>query len=390
MAAVVVIAFWVLALLALGLASAQLATAWRVRGFHRPIDSDVPTERPPLSLLVPLKGAAPGLRGRLERALAALRPGDELLLAVETTDDPAHAVGAALRAAHPTRRVSVVLSGPSGTRMGQQHNLAAALPHATHELVAFMDDDVELEGPVLDEGARIAGAPGAGAAFALPYVAGRGPLGGGIVAAYTNYAFSPAMGALALQGAPKFLVGGLWVVARRALAAAGGLEAHTQTVSDDAALGRALHAAGFRNRALRRPVRLAHEPLDLAGGVRQLLTWLTLLRAEGAALYLVVALAWNPLAIGLAAGLVGWAAPALPAATAAAAVGLVALARVLAVLALDRTVYRALPRGRYLATALLYEALLAPWLFLAAAGRREVVWRGRRYRIGRGGAIVDR
>jgi ceramide glucosyltransferase len=384
-----VIAFWVLALLALGLASAQLATAWRVRGFHRPIDSDVARERPPLSLLVPLHGAAPGLRARLEGALAALRPTDELLLAVETSADPAYAVAEALRSAHPGRRLAIVLSGPAGARMGKQHNLAAALPRAAHELVAFMDDDVELDGPVLDEGARTAGAPGAGAAFALPYAAGRGPVGGAIVAAYTNYAFSPAMGALALQGAPKFLIGGFWVVARPALDAAGGLEAQTRTVSDDAALGRALHAAGFRNRALRRPVRLAHEPLDLAGGVRQLLKWLTLLRAEGAALYLVVALAWNPLAIGVAAGLVGWAAPALPPATVAAAVGLVALARVGAVLALDRTVYRAVPRGRYLAITLLHEALLAPWLFLAAAGRREVDWRGRRYRIGRGGAIVE-
>jgi hypothetical protein len=37
---------------------------------------------------------------------------------------------------------------------------------------------------------------------------------------------------------------------------------------------------------------------------------------------------------------------------------------------------------------LVYEALLAPWLFLGAAFRRDVVWRGRRYRLGAGGTIT--
>jgi len=367
------LAFWALASFAVAVASLQLATAWRFRGFYRPIDSDVPSERPPISLIAPLSGDAPGLASRLVGLLGATRPGDQLLLAVETAGDPAHALAQRLRRDQPERDIEVVLAGEAGRRMGKPHALAAALPRASHELLAFVDDDVELEAAVLDEGARTAGptvSGGVGAAFALPYYAGSGPLGGGLVAAYTNYAFVPNMGAVALQGAPRFIVGGFWVTTRLALAAAGGLEPHTRTVRYDAAIGRALHAAGYRNRPLRRTVRLAHESLGPAAGARHVLQRLTLLRAEGLPLYLFVAASWNPLAWALAAGLAGWAAPAVPTALAAGVVGVVAVARSGVVLALNGSAYRALPRARFLGVTLAYEALVAPWLFvLAAFGR---------------------
>src|SRR5690606_17403853 len=89
-------------------------------------------ERPPISVLVPLKGAAPGLRGRLERLLAAGRPTDQFVFAMESTDDPAHAVCLAIREEHPGRDIAIAVSGPPGERMGKQHNLAAAATVAKH------------------------------------------------------------------------------------------------------------------------------------------------------------------------------------------------------------------------------------------------------------------
>jgi cellulose synthase/poly-beta-1,6-N-acetylglucosamine synthase-like glycosyltransferase len=386
------IAFLVLANLALVTAVLQLGTTLRVRRYYRPIDSDVPAERPPVSVLVPLTGAAAGVEARLERLVAVTRPSDQLLFAVEAEDDPAHAVAVAVRRRHPARDIGIVLSGPAGERLGKQHDLAAAFPCATHALVAFMDDDVELDGPVLDEGARLAGAPGAGAAFALPYRAGRGAvgaaIGGNIVAAYANYGFVPTMASLASHGAPRFIMGSFWVTTRAALDAAGGLEPHTRTVRDDAALGRALRKAGRRNRPLRRPVRLAQEPLGLVDCARQVLSWLTLLRAEGLGVYLWIAWAWNPLALAIAAGLVGWVAPFVADQVAGGLVGAVAATRAGSVLLLNRSVYKALPRTRFVGTTLTYEALLAPALFLIAAFRRHVTRHGRRYRIGPGGTIV--
>src|SRR5690606_11010126 len=150
----VLVAFWVLAAAALALAVLQLVVALRLRTSLRPSGTR-PAKghgaRPPVSVLVPLKGAPAGLEFRLRRLLANLDEADQLVLAMETEDDPAHAVARALQEGHPDRDVTVVLSGPAGERMGKQHNLAAALPHARHEVLAFADDDVHVERAHLEE-----------------------------------------------------------------------------------------------------------------------------------------------------------------------------------------------------------------------------------------------
>lgn len=383
------IAFWALAALALTTAFAQFTSAWRVRRYYRPIDSDVPTERKPVSVLVALAGRARGRDERLGALVRATREGDQLLLALETADDPAHGAATDLRRAHPERDIAIVLAGPAGARQHKQHALAAALPHAVHALVAGMDEDVELEGPNVDEGVRLAGVPNAGAVFAIPYYAGSGRPGGALVAAYANYGFGPAMASLAIQGAPRFILGSFWVAQRHALEVAGGFEPHARSLSDDVSIGRALHATGRRNRPMRRPVRLAYPPLHLAAGAHQVRTSLTLLRARGGGLFGVIAIAWNALALALSATLIAAATPSVTAASAAATVASVVVLRTAAVVVLNRGVYRALGRARFLASTLLYEALVAPWLYALAAFRRDVVWRGRHYRIGSGGVITD-
>lgn len=388
------IPFWVLATLTVTLAFTQLRTATRVRGYYRPIDSDVASERPPVTVLVALTRDAPGLARRLDALVQATRAGDlthlgdQLLLALESADDPAHAVAQQVRRAHPTRDIGIVLAGPTGAGLGERRQLSAALAHANHALLAFMADDVELERANLDEGIRLASVAGAGAVFAFPYYAGDGPLGGGLVAAYNNYGFVPTMASLASQGAPRFLIDGLWVTTRTALDVAGGLERHTRSLNPDATIGEAMRAAGRRNRPMRRPVRRAHPALAPLDGVHDVLERLTQLRAQGAVLYAMMALSWNPLALALVAGLVGWATPGIAGAVAAAVVGVTVLLRSSAVMLLNRGVYRALPRTRYLASTLLFEAALAPWLVVLAGLRRHVVRRGRRYRIGSGGEIV--
>ena len=388
------IPFWVLATLAVTLAFTQLRTAAQVRGHYRPIDSDVPSERPPVTVLVPLRRDTPGLARRLDALVRATRAGDlthlgdQLLLALESVDDPAHAVAQDVRRAHPTREIGIVLAGPPGERLGERHQLAVALTHANHALLAFMADDVELERANLDEGIRLASVPGAGAVFAIPYYAGNGPLGGGVVAAYNNYGFVPTMASLATRGAPRFLIDGLWVTTRTALDVAGGLERHTRSLHADAAIGEAMRAAGRRNRPMRRPVRRVHAALGPLDGVRHVLERLTLLRAQGAVLYAMMALSWNPLALALVAGLVGWATPGIAAGIAVGVVGVTVALRCSGVVLLNRGVYRRLPRTRYLASTLLFEAAVAPWLVVLAGFRRHVVRGGHRYRIGAGGEIA--
>lgn len=384
--------FWLFAVLtALTVLALLGSTARVVRGYGslargRGRDRAPDDDRPPMSVLVPLKGAAPGLSGRLERLLSAGRPNDQFVFAMEGTDDPAYAVVLTVREAHSRRDIEIALSGPAGERMGKQHNLAAAAAVAKHALVASMDDDVEIHAALLDEGARLASGTEAGVAFAMPYYLPGASSGGALVAAYTNYGFSLHMGALALRPEPKFIVGGFWVTSRAAMDEVGGFEAFTGTVSDDSAIGRAMHEAGHVNRPLATTVGLAPEQLGLVAGARHVLKWLTLLRAEGWAVFVPVALAWHPGWFGVLAAVAGSIA-GLPPLLASAPLVIAVLARIASLVALNGRAYPELAPGSYALASLAHEYLVAPWLFLLAAFRRHVVWRGRSYRIGKGGRI---
>lgn len=368
----------------------QAANGDRAAPFEHAANGDrlANDERPPISVLVPLKGAAPGLKGRLERLLAAGTRTDQFVFAMESIDDPAHAVGLAMREEHPGRDVAIAVSGPPGERMGKQHNLAAAATVAKHAVLASMDDDVELDAAHLDEGARLASGPDAGVAFAMPYYLPGASSGGALVAAYTNYGFSLHMGALALRPKPKFIVGGFWVTPRAAMDEVGGFAAFTDTVSDDSAIGRAMHEVGRVNRPLTTTVGLAPERRGLLDGARHVLKWLTLLRAEGWSVFVPVALAWHPGWFGVLAAVAGSIA-GLPALLTFTPLGIAVLARIASIASLNGKAYPALAPGSYALATLAYEFVVAPWLFLVAAFRRHVVWRGRRYRIGRGGRIRD-
>jgi hypothetical protein len=64
------------------------------------------------------------------------------------------------------------------------------------------------------------------------------------------------------------------------------------------------------------------------------------------------------------------------------------LARLASVLLLNGSVYTRLPRMRYLLPVVGYELLVAPILFGLGFFWRTLVWRGRRYRIGRLGKLL--
>jgi hypothetical protein len=224
--------------------------------------------------------------------------------------------------------------------------------------------------------------------YMLPRYRGPGPAGGTLVAIYSNLYYQLYMGAFALTRNAPFVTGGLWLMSPTARERIGGLEPFTTTVSDDAAIGRAVVAAGLRNELVPRTVSMRYEQVPLTGGVRQLLKWLTLLRAEGLGTYLAILLAWHPV---LMATLGLLATAAVPAARPALPVALVVAAAALAVrfLATAVLVRRAYP-DTGMTTALWsvpYELLAVPVLFARGLVTRSIVWRGVRYEIGRRGEI---
>jgi ceramide glucosyltransferase len=387
--------FWLFAILGgLGIlgclgASLTLLTGFRARGLPT-ADEPAPEPASSLSLIVPLKGADAQTEAHLAALVASRVDGPvEYLLAMESPDDPAHAIGRRIQARYPDRDVRIVISGPASGRMGKQHNLAAAVREARYAVIGSMDADVGVDPDTLAVGLRAVADPRIGVAYFLPIYRGLGPLGGLLVALYTNYYFSFNVGALALRTRAPLVIGALWLIRRSTLEAIGGLDQFGLTVSDDGAIGREVLAHGLRNVLIPRTVSLPYEPLVLRGGARHLLKWLTLLRAEGLAPFIVILATWHPILWSVAALIVA----ALDRDARGRYVGYGGALVVGALLArgggatlVRRRVYRTQGFGLPLLLAP-YELLAVPVLFGAAFFRRTIEWRGRFYRLGPHGAI---
>lgn len=108
---------------------------WRVRPLRQP----EPAGR--VLLILPVRGPAPQLPEVLERLLAQDWPDLRILVAVESTADPAHALAAAAAARDP--RIGVVVAGEAERRGQKVQNLLAALLHVQEAdtFVVFFDAD---------------------------------------------------------------------------------------------------------------------------------------------------------------------------------------------------------------------------------------------------------
>lgn len=341
-----------------------------------------------LSVVVPIKGVDAHTESNLDALFASRVPVPvEYLIAMESPDDPAYEVATRVQQRHPGVASSIVISGPAGSRMGKQHNLAAGFAQARHDTIASMDADVRVDPDTLAVGLEYLSQPSAGVAYFLPQYVGPGPLGGLLVALYSNYYYQLNMASLALSGNAGFITGGLWLMSGEARRRIGDLSQFGTTVSDDAAIGRAVVAAGLRTVLVPRTVRIQYENLSLAGGIRHVLKWLTLLRAEGLPTYLAIAMSWHPLLLAAVAAVVAALAGAAltPVLLAVAAVAAV---RLLSALVLHARAYgwRSVGAVAWLPS---YELLAVPVLYTRGLFARELTWGGTRYRIGRGGTILS-
>ena len=380
-----VILFWVLSGLAFMGMLGCLAAVLRVRMHCRPVDEIDRNTLPSVSMLVPIKGADDHTAAHL----TALVESDcdfpvEFLFAMETQADPAYEICRGVQQAHPEREVHILLTGAANGRMGKQHNLAGAVKQAKYEVIGAMDADVCPEPDTLRRGVLELQRTGGGTVFSLPYYSGTGRAGGLLVALYTNYYFSLYIGSLAAGELTPLTIGSMWWTTRSVLDKIGGFERFTGTVSDDAAIGKAVAEAGMRNVLSRKPVKLAFEPLSPAGGFRHLQKWVAMLRAEGLGRYLSIALTWHFVSLALLAAGAGWLAQRpLGLAVLAASI----LVRVGSVLALNGTVYRGLRRTRFALAVIGYELVVVPVLFGIGLFKRSLIWRGRKYVIGSQGRI---
>lgn len=336
----------------------------------------------PMTLIKPVKGLDDALEAGLESVVVAdPERALQLIVAMESADDPAYPVAAGFAARHPDRDVLVLITGPCREgRMGKAHNMIEALPRAKRPRVIFSDGDTEATAALV-RGTSAAFRAGYDAVFALPLHRRAPGFGGYLFQVAFNHGFSVA-GALSWYiGKFRFCAGAWMAYTRAILERSGGLEPVADAIADDFTISVRARRAGAREMLLHEYVRLQETGTGLAQTLAHIAKWAAIIR-------------WNMPAAFFCApafSLLGWAA---------------------ALLALCETSGRRLVLGRALFAAALLSRPLAglvqdylargeplPWwgyppLALSELGsagfwlsglRREIDWRGRRYRLLAGG-----
>lgn len=334
-----------------------------------------------MTLIKPVKG----LDDAMEDSFRSIVGADplktlQIIVALESEDDPATPVARAFAARHPDRDILVAITGPSGPRMGKIHNMIEALPRAKHDDVLFSDADTCITAPLLADAAR-AFAEGADAVYAMPYHAAAPGLGGLWYMIAFNHAFCVPTALSADLGQLHSFAGAFMGYRTGALSRVGGLERFQNEIADDYAVGAAARAAGLRQVLLREPVLVSETGTGTSEAFWHIAKWSSIIFWSFPAGYLLV-IAMNPVLQGWAAlGLA--AAGGRPLALPLAAVAAASLSRALVGVVQDRRVGGLrLPAWKYLS---LLVADLGALAFVPLALRRTVRWRGKVYRLSAGG-----
>lgn len=239
---IVVAATCVFSLLAV--IAAELYRAERYRTCKTPACSE--TEMPPVSVLKPLHGKDEGLAENLRSFFEQDYPAFEILLAVESADDPAADVVRELMGQYPSAAVRLVIAGPSPFPNAKVHSLRYMLAQARHDLLVMADSDVRV-GP--DFLRTIAGEMN-GANVALvtcPYRAVAGSsFWSRLEAVGLNTGFIAGVLVARMLGGMDFALGPAIATRKSDLAEIGGMDGLQPYLAEDFVMGHRLAKRGRR------------------------------------------------------------------------------------------------------------------------------------------------
>ena len=346
----------------------------------RPHAAGAPNPTTPVSVLVPLCGAEPGLYERLEALVLQDYAGAvQLVCAAADAADPALGVARALRERHPDRGIVIVADPDTQGPNRKISNLINAMQAAEHDAVVMLDSDILVGQGYLR---RVIGAleqPGVGAATNLYHGLAGHSVWAALSALSINAQFVPSViFALRFRMAdPCF--GATIAISRAFLDSLGGLAAFADRLQDDYAIGMAVRAAGREVAIVTETV--GHVCVESSAGSfldTQLRVTHTVraITPSGYAGSVIT----QPFAPAMLAAILLHNAPG------AALLALIAALRVAQTYAVQRVFD--LPPQRY--ELLPLRDLLAFAAYVAAFFTRDVVWRGERYRISTGGDLMPR
>jgi len=347
---------------------------------YRPASSAVAEAATPpaVTILKPLCGAEAGLYECLRSFCAIDHPQAQIVFGVHDASDPAVAVVARLQREFHNRDIALAVDPRLHGANRKVSNLINMLALARHDIVIVSDSDVLIEPDTVSRVLAPFADDRVGAVTCLYRAAPRGDAPSRFGAMFIDGWFLSSAVVDATLNKVRYCYGPLTAVRRDALARIGGFEALADRLADDYALGQLVDGAGYR-------VVLSDCVVETAVAetwrslVSHELRWGRTVRICRPWQHVMAVVMWSlPLAALTLAGPVWLALPGFGAP--------------LALRLLLHGVTRRRFGVRYAAPIWLVplRELMCFAVWAASLAGRDVVWRGRTFRVDRGGALVPK
>ena len=273
-------------LIALGL---LLVWVWAFYALQRlairqQVEPQSPSNYPTLTVIRPIKGVDTGLRENVIAGFEDQYPGAlETLFVFDDDEDPAVRIVREVieerKAQGLFAEAEILFSGqPPRNRTGKLNAMIQAMASAHHTLIAFVDSDIrQTPGDLVRLVATLLADDGAGSAFptvvssATPHT-----LGDVGYAVMVNGLYEPSALATARRanGTLPFIMGHMMVLRREAIDAIGGLETAEGQLVDDMYLGKRMVEEGYRNVLSPKPVSIIQQDCSFEEFVGILIRWI--------------------------------------------------------------------------------------------------------------------
>lgn len=335
------------------------------------------TGMPAISVLKPLRGVDEGLRQNLVALCQNDYPTFEVLFCAADAHDPALAVAREVQAAFPSRRISILADDGRTGLNPKIRLLEQMLTRAEHDWLLVSDSDVRPDRDYLRSLMAAQAESGAGLVHSLLVARGGRGLGSRLQKLQLNGWVASSV-ALADAGLHPAVVGKSMLLRRADLASIGGFAAVQDVLAEDYVLGLRFHAAGHGIALSPHLVPVIGRIMGAGQYLERQLRWAQLRRRTTGALFLGEFFI-QPLPFFLAFACLGqiehWLMAAL-------GMGTKWIFDAVAYLRLDRD-------DDWPAVFLLpFKDAISPFVWLVAAFRTRVSWRGQPLRLGRGSQLV--
>lgn len=201
---------------------------------------------PPVSVLKPIHGLEKGLEENIRSTCELDYPSYQVVLSVQSVDDPALPLLRAIERDYGPERVTVSVTDSEPVVNGKVQNLIHALAAARHEIVVISDSDIRLRPDYLQTIVAPLADPQVGAVCTLYRAIRSENWCEALERLSYNSEFIVNVIFAAVSGAHEFCPGCSVAIRRKALVEIGGFEALLDYLVEDFEMGRRIAERGYR------------------------------------------------------------------------------------------------------------------------------------------------